>query len=41
MRSGLALGAAALAALAAVIAQLDGDGAIVPFFAMNRYQMGR
>lgn len=32
MRSGLALGAAALAALAAVIAQVDGDGAIVPFF---------
>jgi len=32
MRSALALGAAAVAALAAVIAQLDGDDDIVPFF---------
>lgn len=32
MRSGLALGASALAGLAAVIASLDGEGAIVPFF---------
>lgn len=32
MRSGLALGASALAGLAAVIASLDGDADIVPFF---------
>ena len=32
MRSGLALGASAVAALAAIVAQLDGDRDIVPFF---------
>ena len=32
MRSALALGASALAALAGVIASLDGDSDIVPFF---------